>query len=423
VKNTVIAPAPGPGAETEALIKEARRRHRRRQLIVGLAAVAVLASALGAFADLRGSGQPPAARPPAGRPRPQPAASHAVGPPAPGPIPRSVDSTVLMWPVGPGQAPGIYFDNLRTRRLRQAFTPSVDPGEFQPIMPTGRWLVYVLGNRILAVPGEAPGKPRVLGKTLPFAPAAAPGHVWLQYGVFPVRPGPVRVRSVSIADGQAGPPIRLPTGTQLIAGTDAGLLLSARYGSPMQLWNPGTAPRTLPYSSRAQAFAVSARLVAYETGCRNEGTAQNLSYGGNYGYSACRMLRVFDVVTGRLRSFAAPPGTSGWVPSHGGYWSVGAIARSGAVIAAEAVVPPDSRGVARVFVLPLTGRYRRATAVPSSAAFLLSVTAWSPDGSWLFYQGPGQRMWAYQVATGRVRSSRTPCCQYAVMGTVKSSPG
>ena len=330
---------------------------------------------------------------------------------------------VLMWPVGSGQAPGIYLDNLRTRRLRQAFTPSVDPGEFQPLMLTGRWLVYVRQGRVLAAPADGPGRPRVLGKTLPFAPSAVPGHVWLQYGIFPARPGPVRVRPVSVASGQAGPPVTLPAGTQLIAGTDAGLLLSARYGRPMLLWNPGAVPGTLPYSSRAQALAVSPRLVAYETGCRNEGTAQNLSYDGNYGYSACRMLRVYDVVTGRLRSFAAPPGTSGWVPSHGGYWSVSAIARSGAVLAAGAVIPPDSRGVARTFVLHLTGRHRRATSVPSSAAFLLSVTAWSPDGSWLFYQGPGQRMRAYQVATGRVRASSTPCCQYAVMGTLRSPPG
>jgi hypothetical protein len=423
VKTSTIVPSPGPGAETEALIKEARRRQRRRQLIVGLAAVAVLASALGTFADLRGASPPPVARPPAGRQHPKPPSSHPGGPPAPGLIPRSADSTVLMWPVGPGQAPGIYLDNLRTRRLRQAFTPSVDPGEFQPLMPTGRWLVYVQEDRVLAVPSNPPGKPRVLGKTLLFTPSATPGHVWLQYGIFPAQPGPVTVRSVSIADGQAGPPITLPAGTQLIAGTDAGLLLSARYGRPMQLWNPGAVPSVLPYSSRAQAFAVSARLVAYGTGCKNEGTAQNLSYGGNYGYSACRMLRVYDVVTGRLRSFAAPPGTNGWVPSHGGYWSVSAIAHSGAVMAAEAVIPPDSRGLARVFVVHLTGRHRQATAVPSSAAFLLSVTAWSPDGSWLFYQGPGQRMWAYQVTTGRVRSSSTPCCQYAVMGTVKSPSG
>ena len=92
-------------------------------------------------------------------------------------------------------------------------------------------------------------------------------------------------------------------------------------------------------------------------------------------------------------------------------------------MAAEAVIPPGSQGIARVFVLHLTGPDTQATAVPSSAAFLLSVTAWSAHGSWLFYQGPGQHMWAYQVTTGRVRSSKTTCCQYAVMAAIKSPPG
>jgi hypothetical protein len=421
VKDTVIAPAPGPGAETEALIREARWRHRRRQLSTVLAAVAVLASGLGAFAGLRGSGQPPAVGRPAGRPHPKSAASHAAGPPAPRPIPRSVDSTVLMWPVGSGQAPGIYLDNLRTRRLRQAFTPSVDPGEFQPLMPTGRWLVYIQEGRVLAVPADGPGKPRVLGKTLLFAPSATPGHVWLEYGFF--GHGPNEVRSVDISSGQAGPPIALSGATRLIAGTEAGLLLSARYGSPLQLWNSGTAPRTLPHSARAQGFDVTPQLVAYDTGCRNEATAQSLSYEANAGFSVCRMLRVFDVTTGRLRSFAAPPGTVGWIANHGGFVNVSAIARSGTMMAADAVIPPVGHGRVRAFVLRLTGGHRRPATVPSSTAFLWAGTAWSARGSWLFYQGPGQRMRAYQVTTGRVRSSSTPCCQYAVMATVKSPPG
>jgi len=92
-------------------------------------------------------------------------------------------------------------------------------------------------------------------------------------------------------------------------------------------------------------------------------------------------------------------------------------------MAAEAVVPPRSQGTVRVFILHLTGQDTKATAVPSSAAFLLSVTAWSPDSSWIFYQGPGQKMWAYQVTTGQARSSTTPCCQYAVMATISSPPG
>ena len=106
MKASTVVPAPGSGTEAEALIKEARRRQRRRYAVTGLAVAAVLASALGAFAGLHGVSQPPPRRPPAGRSGPKPAASHAAGAPAPGRIPRSVDSTVLMWPVGSGQAPG-----------------------------------------------------------------------------------------------------------------------------------------------------------------------------------------------------------------------------------------------------------------------------------------------------------------------------
>lgn len=74
--------------------------------------------------------------------------------------------------------------------------------------------------------------------------------------------------------------------------------------------------------------ALRGRPPGADTGCASEGTSLYLSYGGNYGFSACRFMRVYDVVTGRLRSFAAPPGTIGWIPSHGGYWSASAIAPS-----------------------------------------------------------------------------------------------
>jgi hypothetical protein len=176
------------------------------------------------------------------------------------------------------------------------------------------------------------------------------------------------------------------------------------------------------YSRDAEGFAASPRLVAFGTDCAQLSTARNLSYGGNFGYYACRSLRVLDVVTGRLKAFAAPPGTTGWAPTHGGNWawSASEISPSGQLMAAQAVLPPDSKGIARIFVLHLTGPDTRAVAVPSSAAFLLSVTAWSPDSSWLFYQGPGEDMWAYQVTSGHTRSSTTTCCQYAVMAAFRS---
>ena len=226
---------------------------------------------------------------------------------------------------------------------------------------------------------------------------------------------------MDIADGHAGPPIALAEGTELVAGTDAGLLLSRRahsVGDSLQLWDPGTTPVTLPHSSGAQGVAVSRQLVAYGTGCASENSSADGAY------SVCRMMRVFDLVTGKLRSFAAPPGTGGWVPGQrDDSWSVSAIARSGSVMAADAATPPYSHGMVRVFVLPLAGRDLRPMAVPSSTAAFYAETSWSVRGSWLFHQGPGQQMWAYQVGTGNVRSSSTPCCQYIAMATINRPSG
>jgi hypothetical protein len=318
-----------------------------------------------------------------------------------------------MWPVGPEQDGTIYLDNLRTGHLGWA-TPVVDPGEYQPIMQVDGKIIYVVTRGVLAT-DAATGKTRVLGHTLSFAPSGQPGQIWLIYDALArreiVRPAPVGAR-------QPGSPITLPRGTQLVAGTDTGLLLAA--GNGLELWNPGGARLTLPHSKAAQGFTVSPRLVAYDTGCANPATSPNLSYDGDFGYYACRTLRVFNVVTGKLLSFAAPSETNGWVPGRGFNWSLSAIAPSGALMAAKAVVPPDGRGITREFVLQLSGPDRRATPVPSSDAFLLSSTAWSVGSSWLFYQGPGERMWAYRVSTGEIRSSRTPCCQYATMATLSS---
>jgi len=417
MKSTAVVTAPDPGAE--ALIREARRHQRRRYAATGVAVAAVLAAALGAFAGVHGFGGAQRASPP----RPGLTARPPVGPHGPGRIPASTDTTVLMWPTEQGQDGTIDLDNLRTGTLKLA-APVVDPGEYQPIMLVGGWIVYINDNGVWAADAET-GKTRALGKALAFAPSATPGDVWLEYGSYDPEARAVTIRSVPVSGGRPGPAITLPGGTQLVAGTDAGLLLEPRAGGvtgPFWLWTPGAAPRALPSSSAAEGFAVSARLVAFGTDCANPSTAQSLSYGGNFGYYACRTLRVLDVVTGRLKSFAAPPGTTGWAPTHGGNWawSTSEISPSGQLMAVQAILPPDSQGLARVFIIHLTGPDTQAVAVPSSAAFLLSVTAWSPDSSWLFYQGPGEDLWAYQVTSGQARSSTTTCCQYAVMATLRS---
>ena len=157
-----------------------------------------------------------------------------------------------------------------------------------------------------------------------------------------------------LSAGRPGSPITLPRGTQLIAGTDAGLLLAAvpAFSCGIRAAHRGRcrARRRLRASPSARA------LVAYDTGCASPSTSPYLSYDGGFSYYACRALRVFNVMTGKNCSFAAPPGTNGWVPGRGFDWSLGAIAPSGTLMAAKAVLPPDGQGISREFVLHLSGR-------------------------------------------------------------------
>lgn len=156
------------------------------------------------------------------------------------------------------------------------------------------WIVYVSNESVRAT-NAVTGKTRVLGNALAFAPSAAPGDVWLEYGYYHPGTAAVTVRSVPVADGRPGPLIVLPRGTQLIAGTGAGLLLEPRFGEvggPFWLWTPGTAPTALPHSPSAEGFAVSPRLVAYGSDCANPSTTQSLSYGGQF-----RLLRLQDATS------------------------------------------------------------------------------------------------------------------------------
>jgi hypothetical protein len=133
----------------------------------------------------------------------------------------------------------------------------------------------------------------------------------------------------------------------------------------------------------------------------------------NYFYETCQVLRVYDVVTGRVQSFHTPPGTAGWMPL--GIGTTQAIAPGGRMIAAYAATLPLGQGRDRLFMLRLGGTGGPPRAVPSAAAVLLPRVAWSAGGSWLFYQGPRGRLWAYRPGTGQVHASSAPCCQYTVM--------
>jgi hypothetical protein len=178
----------------------------------------------------------------------------------------------------------------------------------------------------------------------------------------------------------------------------------------------------LPYSpSIADGFDATPRLVAYGTGCSEHVTAPGAAQDPGAGYETCQMLRVLDVVTGKLISFPVPSGAAGWVPN--GFGLVSAISHDDQMIAAYAAIGPQGTGRVRLYVIRVASPAGRAVAVPSSTAYLLARTAWSANDTWLLYQGPGGHLWAYQLASGQTRASSTPCCQYTVMVAAPSRSG
>jgi hypothetical protein len=406
-----------PPPREEALIREAKRRQRRRHLCVGVA-IAVLATLAGTLTALNVPGGPHHRVAAVQR---RPARKPATRPSGPGPIPRSVGTTVLFWP-GTTQSPGDsglgpMADDLATGRLVQTSTPDISFGDFQPLLVrTGDWIVYV-GNGATAIRATLTGPARVLGGTPFFVPAARPGYVWLWYPHSPAS----TIRLAAASGGPLGPSVTLPPGSQPVAGTDAGLLLDDNNTGETELWRPGLAPRVLPgyTAGLADGFGVSPRLVAYGTGCRDIGIRPGAPYEGNGAYDACRTLRVLDVVTGGVSSYRAPRGTLGWVPYQ--FDTVNPIAPGDTMIAAEAAVPSRYDDQGRLYVIPLTGNHWQPRLVPGSAGFVRSKVAWSVRGGWLFFEGPGWHLWAYQPATGDVRASAAACCQYTVMTAMPSA--
>jgi len=297
---------PGPGADAEALFREARRRQRKRYLAAGLAAAAAIAAALGTVAGLGTGGHPRRHRP----------ARQALSNPArralSGPVLGGRAGSVLMWPTASsGFGNQAYLADLGTGHVSLAPIPhGIDAGGYDPyLIRAGRWLVYEEGSAgTFAVRGDLQSRARVLGRTFEFAPSAAPGQVWL---VTMARSNPVpevSARLVPVAGGPPGRAVRLPAGSALVEGTGAGLLLISRH-SDLELWTPGRGTPVrlahLPWPM-ASGYAADTRLAVYGTGCRLLATS------GRDGYQACRTLRVLNLVTGARHSFPAPPGTAGW---------------------------------------------------------------------------------------------------------------
>ncbi|MGN6794686.1 MAG: hypothetical protein ACTHJW_20055 [Streptosporangiaceae bacterium] len=402
-------------SDPDALIKEARRRQRIRYLLTTGALVALCGIGTGLYATLGSNPQRP--RPSAGRTRPSPAASLEPTVPRLPPI----GANVMMWPLGYPLGVGNYagppfvMDDLRASHYLQTGKINLCCGDEQPLMiVVGRWLVYA-GNGATAIRSDLSGRPRVLGRTAWFAPSATPGDVWLVYPAGRAS----RIRQVRVDGGPPGPAITLPARTQLVAGTRAGLLLQNRNGR-LRLWLPGHAMRALPGNPAwADGFGVTARLIAYGSRCHDAATTSHAAVHPGSGYRECALLRVLNVRSGRVVSVRSPAGTTGWVPPEFGREDP----LAGPMIAAEAATPSRDHDTGRLYTVRLTARRHLKNAVPDSDGNLFSMVAWSPDGAWLFYQGPDVKLWGYQPRTGAIRSSTVPCCRYTVMVAVRTPAG
>ncbi len=282
-----LAERPAPTSlepDPAALIREARRRQRRRYALTGLALATALAS-IGVGLGLPGGGGAggAAGRPRSASPQPRPG-SHAQLPKAP-PIPRSVGTTILMWDASIGPP---VLDNLSTRRSRQGRMMDISVGDYDNnLLQSGRWIIWV-GNGATAIRGDLSGRPHVVGKTPQFVPAARPGYLWLLYRSGKTWASAQTARLASIATGKLGPRVLLPSHIWPLRGTAAGLLLAGDHGA-LELWNPGSALRPVPFAgSAANIVGASASLVAYGTGCHWVQTARDARYDANTDYPACR---------------------------------------------------------------------------------------------------------------------------------------
>jgi hypothetical protein len=124
------------------------------------------------------------------------------------------------------------------------------------------------------------------------APGARPGTLWLTS--YPAGPATVPgIAQLTAADGRAlGPPVRLPGGYVIEAGTVRGLLLAPRTaeGSTDLLWNPATGRVTRRLSG---VIAVSAGRVAWQEPCPGR----------------CR-LHVLELASGWMTTIPLAPGST-----------------------------------------------------------------------------------------------------------------
>jgi len=387
------------------VIREARRRQRRRWLAAGVAVVTVAA---GVAAVIAGSGA-------GGRPRPQ--ARHATA--APKPVPSAMSG--LPMPAGSGVR--LLLTGPRPAWFSTA-TPRIEPIKGLPWNRAGYGFTRVVGGwsaqPYTASPGCLPtcagpplpnyfiadGSPRAarIGPGFGVSASDNGGAVWLV--TFPrsadeIGATPARARQVTTAGGPAGPRFRLPAGylIERAVGGDLLLVPESQVQGPVRykLWDPGTRRVAGTFSD---VIAASPQQIAWGPVCVH-----------------CP-VHVLDLLTGTAATIPVPRGT--WANNNGTFspdgrflaflLSAGAAEQFG-VQARIAVIDTASR---RLLAVP-------GTTLSGDAAQRLSF-GWQASGHRLIavLPRPGQTIqvasWQPGAAHLLVATARLPRGTSAVLG-------
>lgn len=192
-----------PATVPDALIREARRRQRRRYVMAATIFIAIGSVAGAVIASAAGDNR---VRAPHRQARPAVPARSGRAPRLAAPILAGVRTTVVLWPVGypafgPDFAPPADVADLSTGQVVQRPVLGISGGDYQPyVISVGTRLVYVGSAGTMTIPATLKGRPSALGPATPFfAPSATPGHVWLVYYRDFADGGPVQAREVPVA--------------------------------------------------------------------------------------------------------------------------------------------------------------------------------------------------------------------------------
>jgi hypothetical protein len=272
---TIEAGRPGDAAE-EALIKEARRRQRRRQFAIGAGVVLALA---GGVAALRGTShpRPPSAHHSTSSPKQLPAKMTGL------PMPAGTNLRLLLMTDAkpPGLVKAAWYSTATRRTERIAHLPAADYS-FDRV--GGGWSAgaWVLNSACL--PRTCTGPPvrayfiadgsltaTRIGAGFHVAPSARAGAVWLvsySRSTDNWRTTPARVQLVSTTGQPLSPRYLLPAGYLLDRGVGNYLLLNSVRARPpyvSELWDPRTGQVVRRVDN---VFATGPDQIAWSPGCR-----------------------------------------------------------------------------------------------------------------------------------------------------------